>query len=54
MALHPRFPSSPYDPLIPDNRWFQADEELRDTAYEKLIPTLVSKVRKEIHSWREG
>ena len=25
MALHPEFPTSPYDPLIPEQRWFPAD-----------------------------
>ena len=51
MSLHPDFPSSPYAPLVPDQRWFPADETLR-TAYEKLIPPLVAKVRVEVHAWR--
>jgi hypothetical protein len=41
MSLHPDFPASPYSPLIPEQRWFQADEALRSTAYEKLLPPLV-------------
>jgi type III restriction enzyme len=52
MALHPNFPNSPYAPLIPDQRWFPADETLRSTAYEKLLPPLVAKVRQEVFSWR--
>lgn len=52
MALHPDFPSSPYSPLNPDQRWFPADETLRDTAYDKLLPPLVANIRKEIHVWR--
>jgi len=52
MALHPNFPTSPYAPLIPDHRWFPAAEEMRSTAYEKLLPPLVAKVRKEVHAWR--
>ena len=52
MALHPNFPTSPYAPLIPDQRWFPADETMRATAYEKLIPPLVAKVRKEVFDWR--
>ena len=52
MALHPQFPASPYAPLIPEQRWFPAAEALRDTAYEKLLPPLVAKVRKEVHAWR--
>ena len=52
MALHPLFPSSPYAPLVPEQRWFPADEALRSTAYEKLLPPLVAKVRKEVYAWR--
>ena len=54
MALHPEFPTSPYAPLIPEHRWFPADETLRDTAYEKLLPPLVSNIRAEVHSWRNA
>ncbi len=54
MALHPEFPTSPYAPLIPEHRWFPADETLRDTAYEKLLPPLVSNIRAEMHSWRNA
>lgn len=53
MAIHPDFPSSPYDILHPEIRWFPADEALRDSSYEKLLPPLVNSLRKEIHSWRE-
>jgi len=52
MALHPSFPSSPYAPLLPGHRWFPADEALRDTSYDKLLPPLVAKIRKEVHAWR--
>jgi type III restriction enzyme len=52
MALHPNFPASPYAPLVPEQRWFPAAEELRGTAYEKLLPPLVAKIRVEIHAWR--
>lgn len=54
MALHPEFPTSPYAPLIPEQRWFPADETLRSTAYEKLLPPLVSNIRKEIYAWRKA
>lgn len=53
MALHPDFPRSPYAPLIPSQRWFPADEALRSTAYEKLLPPLVAKIREEVHAWRQ-
>ncbi|MFP5357317.1 MAG: DEAD/DEAH box helicase family protein [Gammaproteobacteria bacterium] len=54
MALHPQFPESPYDPLRPEHRWFPADEALRETAYEKLLPPLVAKIREEVNQWREA
>ena len=53
MALHPQFSASPYAPLIPEQRWFPADEALRSTAYEKLLPPLVAKIRKEVQLWRD-
>ena len=52
MALHPEFPQSPYAELLPDQRWFPAAEELRSTAYEKLLPPLVAKIRSEVSTWR--
>lgn len=52
MSLHPQFPTSPYVPLVPEQRWFPADEALRSTAYEKLLPPLVAKVRREVFDWR--
>jgi len=52
VALHPDFPASPYAPLVPAQRWFPAAEELRSTAYEKLLPPFVAKVREEVHAWR--
>jgi len=52
MSLHPDFPTSPYAPLTPEQRWFPADETLRSTAYDKLLPPLVAKVRQEVHAWR--
>ncbi|MFU8832188.1 MAG: DEAD/DEAH box helicase family protein [Wenzhouxiangella sp.] len=52
MALHPQFPKSPFEIPDPDQRWFPADEALRETAYEKLLPPLVAKVRSEVSAWR--
>jgi type III restriction enzyme len=54
MALHPNFPTSPYEVLSPEFRWFPAAEELRSTAYEKLLPPLVAKIRQEVASWRQN
>ena len=54
MALHPNFPESPYAILDPDIRWFPADEALRETSMEKLIPPLVSQLRKNVKAFRDG
>lgn len=54
MALHPEFPQSPYAVLLHGQRWFPADEALRSTAYEKLLPPLVANIRKEVHAWRNA
>ena len=53
MALHPNFPRSPYEVLPPELRWFPAAEELRSTAYEKLLPPLVAKIRDAVKAWRD-
>ncbi|MGK2913513.1 MAG: DEAD/DEAH box helicase family protein [Porticoccaceae bacterium] len=52
MALHPGFPRSPYAILPPESRWFPAAEELRATAYQKLLPPLVARIREEVAAWR--
>jgi len=54
MALHPEFPKSPYAALLPDQRWFPAAEDRRSTAYEKLLPPLVAKIRSEVTAWRDA
>ena len=54
MALHPNFPHSPHERLDPRERWLPADEALRTTAYEKLLPPLVARIREEVSAWREG
>lgn len=54
MALHPRFPKSPYDVLLPEHRWFPADEILREKGYEKLLPPLVANLRKRVKEWRDA
>jgi len=33
MAIHPSFPSSHYEVLNPEYRWFPADEALRESSY---------------------
>ncbi len=54
MAIHPSFPTSPYAVLDPEHRWFPADEDLRDSAYDKLVPPLVNAIRREVKVWREN
>jgi type III restriction enzyme len=53
MAIHPSFPTSPYVILNPDHRWFPADEALRESSYEKLLPPMVHKIRREVNEWRD-
>ena len=54
MALHPNFPNSPYVVLDPAVRWFPADETLRDSGAEKLMPPLVPELRKKVKVWRDS
>lgn len=53
MALHKDFPTSPFEILDPGIRWFPADEDLRETAANKLLPPLVPELRKQVKVWRE-
>ncbi len=53
MALHPKFPDSPYAILDPVVRWFPADEALRETSADKLMPPLVPSLRKIVKEWRD-
>ena len=54
MALHPYFPESPHAILDPIVRWFPADEALRENSMDKLIPPLVSELRKKVKEWRDS
>lgn len=54
MALHPKFPKSPYEILDPSIRWFPADEDLREKSYDKLLPPLVAKLRTKVKEWRDS
>ena len=54
MALHKDFPSSPYTILDPAIRWFPADEVLRESSAENLMPPLVSELRRKVKGWRDG
>jgi len=54
MALHKDFPESPYAILDPALRWFPADEALRETSMDKLMPPLVSQLRRKVKEWRDS
>lgn len=54
MALHPKFPKSPYEILDPSLRWFPADEDLREKSYDKLLPPLVANLRTKVKDWRDS
>lgn len=53
MALHPSFPPSPHAILQPEIRWFPADETLRETSMEKLMPPLVPSLRRKVKEFRD-
>lgn len=54
MALHPNFPESPHTILDPAIRWFPADEALRESSMNKLMPPLVPQLRKDVKAWRDS
>jgi len=54
MALHPDFPHSPHALLDPEVRWFPADEILRDTTMDKLMPPLVAQLRRKVKEFRDS
>ena len=54
MALHPDFPKSPHAVLEPEIRWFPADEALRGSSADKLMPPLVARLRREVKAFRDG
>lgn len=54
MALHKDFPQDPYAVLDPEFRWFPADELLRESSMEKLMPPLVPQLRKKVKEFRDS
>ena len=54
MALHPDFPNSPHEILDPTIRWFPADEAMRDTGMDKLMPPLVAALRVKVKEFRDS
>lgn len=47
-------PESPYAILDPAVRWFPADEALRESSSDKLMPPLVAQLRKKVTEWRDS
>ncbi len=54
MALHPDFPSNPHAVADPEVRWFPADEALREQTMDKLMPPLVSELRRRVMEFRNN
>ena len=54
MALHKDFPQSPHAILDPGIRWFPADESLRASSMDKLMPPLVPVLRRKVKEFRDG
>jgi len=54
MALHEDFPESPFAILDPSVRWFPADEALRESSAEKLMPPLVAQLRGGVKDFRDS
>ena len=54
MALHPDFPNDPHAILDPAIRWFPADESLRESSMDKLMPPFVAALRQKVKGFRDG
>jgi type III restriction enzyme len=54
MALHKDFPASPYAILDPELRWFPADEALRTSSADRLMPPLVYQLRRKVQAFRDS
>jgi type III restriction enzyme len=53
MALNKNFPTSPYQILDPEIRWYPGDKEFEDRAAQ-LVPPLVWTLRREVKKWRDN
>ena len=53
MGLAIDFPTSPYEILLPAQRWFPGEDDLGiEDVYARLIPPLVNEVRTGVLKWR--
>lgn len=48
-----KFITNPFEVLEPDIRWVPGQDDLFQTAYEKLLPPLVHKIRNAVKKWRD-
>ncbi len=48
-----KFIKNPFEILNPDIRWVPGQDDLFQTAYDKLLPPLVHKIRKSVKGWRD-
>ena len=53
MALNKNFPTSPFEILDPEIRWFPGDS-MSDTERYKLMPPLVAVLREKVKEWRKA
>lgn len=53
MALPPHFPDDPHAIVDLALRWFPADEAMRETTMDKLVPPLVPDLRELLKTWRD-
>lgn len=54
MVLHTNSPDSLHAILDPAIRWLPADEALHETSMDKLMPPLVSQLRRKVQVFRES
>jgi len=54
MALHKHSPESPHTILDSNPRWIPADESLRESSMDKLMPSLVSQLRRKVKECRSA
>lgn len=55
MAIHPDFPVDPHTVIPPEHRWYPGEQQLADPQEAaKLLPPLVSAIRRGVHDWRES
>ena len=52
MAIHPQFPLSPYEIVLPEYRWIPSNESLKETPMKDFFLS-VHALRKKVFTWRE-